>query len=688
MGSEANPTGRFMLVPKQKREGVGIGGLTARVVQLELVHEKDYGLIGEETIRVRRKLPTENTKRASRTKTCSSATISAEIESRMNETPPAQQTNECNEEHPDHSDYPGYQDRQFHQDKQDSRSRPRYFPNNGNVVNVENSSLLQKLKALRKVTFDENLGVDECPRISMKDTKIIGEHPKARERSNSLNSEVGRDMAMISLKRSHQEGCEEVGSSTDGSEQGIIFLSSDDYETDESDDASDSDQESENSGNQSEESSEASIEENEIKGMDLDFDMKMAANDDMDSQSDTTSVSADKNREIFEQNDEEMDGELDREIDESKERVNSQICATRVSTEESPSKEGAQDAGKDNSEGRHHETIIGAISDRRTGDEGDASRISPSELSQYREGFMESVEDLVLHESPMTEAGGCAGHYDSELSQLSIAMSWKATQYTIDVSDTDSWRPREPRSSGLLNETGEDIVDGSSPVVAISRGRKSTGLHTRRRRTFSVRPLILTTNRPSPPPSSEIEEYQTVIPEIPETQFSTTRDESPELGETQVSYNSDQLGHPIHDEMLFEDDGDNLLHSSQCSFIPEEVPNDIYFCRASQLLKEHQTPKSRCKSTPARLRLDSFPNITTLTSAQPRIGSITNEAAEIRPLLRCSQQSYQPTPRSQTNLSHLTRQASFAFGTVPVSARKRTKTLPFVPPFKKSSLGI
>ncbi|ESZ95357.1 hypothetical protein SBOR_4213 [Sclerotinia borealis F-4128] len=654
VGSEANSTGRFMPMPKQKRISVTIWGLTTRVGQLDLVCERGHKLIDEPTGQA------EN-KRSPNKKIAIIAPVLFELESQAGETVQIRQT--------------GQENQKIHEDHQDDRYMPGYLPDNQNTPNVEySSSLSQSLKVSRKVTFEERVQVAQRARTPLLDPQKFGEFLNAKERHNSLDSRICQEIAMVRLKRCHSESSEDDGSSVDESDRSVVSISSDSDGTEESEEIS-------------EDNNEEMDEGQEIAG---DFDVETVSEGLLDS--DTTSISdEEESSEVSEKSDEEIDGEDEEDRGEYfnvqavlKEQVDSQIGATRISCEDDLSEVGER-SKEDDSRNDMHNSDEGALQNEQVVVEGDAVRISTiEELSQCKENSAEPFEDLIPDESQITEADTNGENGDSQPSQLSIIMSWKNTQT---IQEADIWRPRKPRSSSVMNETEEDIVDSPSPVFAIAKRRKSSGLQARRRGVFGSRPLALTISRPSTSPSPEIEESQIVVPEIPETQFIATRDVSPELGESQASNMSNELEDPISNALLPGDHEGLSPRFSQLSFVPDEIPEQTYFCRASQLLEEYQTPKSRSKSTPGRFH-PVYSRIALPTSAQPTIGTTASEAFEARTSPKFSQQSYQPTPRSEKSLSRLTRQASFAFGTLPVSARKRTKTLPFVPPFKRPNLSV
>ncbi|QSZ34204.1 hypothetical protein DSL72_005793 [Monilinia vaccinii-corymbosi] len=673
VGSEANPTGKFMLVPKQKRVSVSMWGLTTRVGQLDLVCEKDYGPIDESNGQARRVFPVRKPIRPLIKKTISNAPVLIEVESQVGEKYQAQQIDQCD---------------QGHRDKQGDRPMQEHTHDDENTTNVKCSSPLpQKLTVSGKVRSGQRVEVDQLLKTSSLDSCPSREHAKDKERRTSSGSQGFREMKIIRLRRYHHESdSEEEESSVDESGQSSVRTSSDDDESRESDEASnDSDEEMD-------------VDTGDENEREEDLGRPAALEGTVDGQGGATELSSEReSSEGSKQSDEEMAYRVENEYRRwgcfnlqapSGEQVSSQIYATRISTENHSSEVSEQstegyDTGEKNNYSSDGETAL----DEQVGDEGHAIRNSTEELSQCRETFMEPFEDLTPDESQIARAE--TGEYgdDNQPSQPFIAMSLKSK---MAIPEADIWRPRKPVLSGVMNETREDIVDSPSPASDIAKRRSSTGLQLRKRRTFSSRPLALTTCRPNTPPSPEIRETQVLEPEIPETQITATRDMSPELGgsTSQASDGFNYLENPMRDELL-DKVGDILPHYSQLSFVPEEIQEENYFDRASQPLKEsYHTPKSRAKSTPYRYNLGSA-DFTTPAAVRPSTGDTSSLACGTKVSPKSSQLSYAPTPRPDKSLSSITRKASFALGTLPASVRrKRAKTLAFIPPFKKARLGI
>ncbi|KAF7869735.1 hypothetical protein EAF04_004519 [Stromatinia cepivora] len=652
IGCEANSTGQFMLVPKQKRVSVSIWGLTTRVAQLELVREKDYGLVEESNGQIKRRPSAIKSTRPPNKQAKLNVPVFVEPKTQAVETGDAQQNDQDNQNH------------QEHDDNQKDRPMNGYLHDDEITLNVENNSPPPRNpKVCRKVTFDERVDVDQ------------------RTRMHSSDSSVRRDMEVMYSESCHRGESEEDGLSGHESGRSVVSISSDDDDREESDESS----------------NDSSEEMNEEQQMEGDSDAQTTSGEDMDSQSDATSISAaEELSEVSENSDEEMDeeDEDEEEIGESSTvqavlegKMNKQVDEGRISTE-NPSEAGEPTSKEGDNRDNFHDSDEEVDLHKQLRGVEEITTVSLLEGSNQHKDSS-PFEDLILKESQMTEAGANEENDDSQPSQLSVAMSWQNTAYAMSIPEANTWRPRKPKPSSVMNETGEDIVDSPSPISAIVKRRRSTGLQIHRRRTFSSRPLALTTSRPATPPGLEVDETQVVVPEIPETQFAAAREVSPELGRSQVTDLSDELENSTIDALPPDDQENFLPHFSQLSFIPEDIPEESYFYRASQsLMGSFETPKSRAKSTPARLYPEYNQAIVTPASIQPSTETTASVVSATRTSPKFSQQSYQPTPRSEKSLSRLTRQASFAFGTLPISARKRAKTLPFVPPFKKTTLQI
>ncbi|TEY85764.1 hypothetical protein BOTCAL_0012g00190 [Botryotinia calthae] len=628
VGAEASPTGRCMLLPKQKRVCVSIWGLTTRVAQLELVREKDYGLVGEPNDQAKRRAPAKKINRNSKKKATINAPLVNEAESQADKSGEIQQ-----------NDY----DSQSHEDCEtnlDDQPMHGYLSGDKMIPGAENNYLSPPTgKVCRRVTFDERVEVDRRVRIPSLDSETSQGAFEVRGGSDSSDSTIWQDMEKVRLKRCHEEDSEEDVLSVNESGRSTISISSDVDEMEESDGSGD------DSDDEMDDEDEADDEnEHEDEGESGKYFNMQAVH--------------------AQQSDEPVDGDI-------------------LSTKDESGEESQQSNEKDDDRDDFYTSEEDAILNKPVGgDEKIIGMFVSRRLNQHKE--TSSTQGLIVQGPQTTRT---EGNYGSQVSQLSIAMSLQNTTQASRIPEADIWRPRRPKSSDIMNETQEDIFDSPGPISTIAK-RKSTGLQTRRWTTFRSRPLALTTDRPSTPPSPEIQETQIVTPEKLETRLITVRDISPELGESQVSNTLDEFDESIPDALLLTSN-ESSFRSSQLSFIPDEIPEETYFCRASQVLEEHKTPPmSRSKSTPGRFHPDHFKRIAIPTYAQPITETTASEVSALSMSPNFSQQSYRPTPSSEKSLSRLTRQASFASGTLPGSARKRTKTLPFKPPFKQPILKI
>ncbi|KAF7872803.1 uncharacterized protein EAF02_008874 [Botrytis sinoallii] len=610
VGAEANPTGRCMLLPKQKRACVSIWGLTVQVAQLELVREKVHELVGELNAQAERRVPAEKTKRRLKKKATLSASVMIELESQANKTGESPQ---------DDQDSQSHEDRDANQDDQPMHG----YLSGDELISVAEvkSPLPPTRKGPRRVTFDEKVEIDRRVRIPSSDCENLDDSFEVRRRKKSSDSAVWLNMETVCLKRCHDEDSEEDSEddvlSINESERSVISIASDNV--------NDEMEESDGSGYDSDE--EMGDEEEE---------------DEAEDQNENEHENEEESGECFD-----VLGVHGKQSDES-------IDGIILSTEDESREENQQGNGKDDDRDDFYASEKDAIPNKPVGGEEEITGVFVSE------------------------------GLNSQASQLSIAMSLQTTTQALKLPEAGGWRIRKPKSSDVMNETQEDIFDSSSPISTIVK-RKSTGLHTRRRTTFRSRPLALTIDRPSTPPSPEIPETQIAAPQIPEARLIAVRDISPELGESQPSNTPDEFDRFILDAPPPTSHGQSL-HSSQLSFIPDEIPDETYFCRASQVLEEHKTPMSRSKSTQvASISITSRAlRIPLMPSQTPRLRRAGHLLRACRP--SSHNKSYRPTPRSEKSLSRLTRQASSAWGTLPGSARKRTKTLPFKPPFKKPNL--
>ncbi|KAF7945970.1 uncharacterized protein EAE97_005008 [Botrytis byssoidea] len=599
--------------------------------QLELVREKVYGLVDELNGQAERTVPAKKTERRIKKKDTLGASVMIEPGSQASKTGENQQDD---------------QDSQSHEEcdtNQDDQPMHKYLFSGEMIPVAEtNSPPPPTGRGCRRVTFDERVECDRRVRISSLDSEKSEESFEVKRRENSLDFAILRDMDAVRLKRCHDEDSEEDVSSDNESERSIISILSDDDEMEESDvSGDDSDEEM---GNE---------EEDEAEDEDEDENEKRAESGES---FDVLGVHGKQSDELF-------DGNISPNEDES-------------------SEENQQSNEKNDDRDDVYASEKGSMLDKPMGGEEEITGVFVSEgLVRNRE--ISPIDELIVQESQTTRT---EGNKNSQVSQPSIVMSRQISTQVSKTPEADDWSIRMPKSSEVMNETQEDIFDSSSPISAIVK-RQSISLITRRRTTFRSRPLVLTIDRPSTPPSPEIPETQIVAPQMPEARLIAVREISPELGESQVSNTPDEFEKFILDAPP-PASHEQSLHSSQLSFIPDEIPDETYFCRASQALEEHKTPMSRSKTTPGRFHPDHFKSIANPTYAQPNTEATESKASAPSMSPKFLQLSYRPTPRSEKSLSRLTRQASSTLGTLPGSARKRTKTLPFKPPFKKPIMKI
>ncbi|KAF7886249.1 hypothetical protein EAF00_010352 [Botryotinia globosa] len=630
VGAEANPTGRCMPLPNQKRVCISMWGLTTRVAQLELVREKFYGLVDELNGQAERTVPAKRTeRRMKKKKDTPGASVMIE---------PGSQASKTGENQQDDQDSQSHEECDTNQDDQPMHE----YLSSGEMIPVAeiNYPPPPTGRGSRRVTFDERVEFDRRVRISSLDSEEFEESFEVKRRKNSFDFAVSRDMEAVRLKRCHDEDSEEDVSSDNESERSVIGISSDDDDMEESDGSGDESDEEMGDGEEDEDEEENEKEKEKEEESGECFDVR--------------GVHGKQSDELF-------DGNI-------------------LPTKDESSEENQQSNEKDDDRDDSYASEKYAILNNPMGGEEEITGVFVSEgLVRNRE--ISPIDELTVQESQTTRT---EGNKNSQVSQPSIVMSRQIGTQVSKIPEADDWSIRRPKSSDVMNETQEEIFDSSSPISAIVK-RKSTSLNTRRRTTFRSRPLALAIERPSTPPSPEIPETQIVAPQMPEPRLIAVRDISPELGESQVSNTPDEF-----DKFTLDApppaSHEQSLHSSQLSFIPDEIPDKTYFCRASQVLEEHKTPMSRSKTTPGRFHPDHFKSIVNPTYAQPNTGTTESKASAPSMSPKLSQLSYRPTPRSEKSLSRLTRQASSALGTLPGSARKRTKTLPFKPPFKKPIL--
>ncbi|KAF5872582.1 uncharacterized protein Bfra_005943 [Botrytis fragariae] len=627
VGAEANPTGRCMLLPRQKRACISIWGLTTRIAQLELVREKVHGLVDELNSQAERRVPAKNTKRRLKKKATLNASVMMKLESQADKTGESQQ---------DDQDSQSHENRDAHQDDQSMRG---YLSGDEMISVAEVNSLSPPTrKGSRRVIFDERIEIDRRVRIPSLDSENPEDSFEVKRRKTSSDSAVWHNMETVRLNRCHDEDSEQDVLSINELKRSIISISSDNDEMEESDGSGG------DSGEETGDEDEAEDEnEHENEGESGECFNVLGVRE--------------------KQSDELIDGNI-------------------LSTEDESSEQSQQCNGKDDDRDEFYASEEETILNKPVGGEEEITEMFVSK-GLVRNKKICPIDESLVQESQTTRT---EGKDNSQLSQLSIAMSWHNSTQVLKIPEADDWRPRRPKSSDVMNETQEDIFDSSSPISTIAK-RRSTGLQVRRWTAFRGRPLALTVGKPPTPPSPKIPETQIVAPKIPETRLIAVRDISPELGESQVSNTPNEFNESIPDALLLTSNK-SPLHSSQLSFIPDEIPEETFFCRASQVLGEHKTPVSRSKSTPGRFYPAQFKSIATPIYAQPNTETTESETSAPSMSPKFSQQSYRPTPKSEKSLSRLTRQASSALGTLPGSARKRTKTLPFKPPFKKPILKI
>jgi hypothetical protein len=228
-----------------------------------------------------------------------------------------------------------------------------------------------------------------------------------------------------------------------------------------------------------------------------------------------------------------------------------------------------------------------------------------------------------------------------------------------------SWCPRVPDTSGSAIEPEEEIVD--SPTPAPLQNRKDIRRRpSRRQSAFRNQQLtIVESLRNSPVPEKELTSIQDVkksvilddsqkvirrsqASTVPETQFST----KPTIPETRLSY----------------------------------VPQDSYIEQSmgqlSQLIQGSNLRQT--KSMPAHVysAQQEQHGGTMMAGGIIMTGAFQHTAYPTKSASRMPT-SLEESPSKEKSLRTLTMQASLSLGTMPGSARKRTVSLQFNPPFKK-----
>jgi hypothetical protein len=231
-----------------------------------------------------------------------------------------------------------------------------------------------------------------------------------------------------------------------------------------------------------------------------------------------------------------------------------------------------------------------------------------------------------------------------------------------------SWRPRLPKTSGLVMEVDEDIIDSPTPalpqvrqVVHRRSSRRRAGLGSQqltvvRSRRNSLIPENELTNASDTQGSVELGDSRTIIRRsLPDENSETQRESQPEIPETQFSF--------VH----------------QRSYIERAL---------GQLSSPVRRPSlSRTKSMPAHVFFlqpnqgsdEMLAGGITVAEAFQHTVSPVKSGSRLRTLLGGS------PGRQEQSLKALTRQASLNLGTLPESARKRTISLQFKPPFLPST---
>jgi hypothetical protein len=296
----------------------------------------------------------------------------------------------------------------------------------------------------------------------------------------------------------------------------------------------------------------------------------------------------------------------------------------------------------------------------------------------------------------------------------------------------DSYRPTQPISSGKLIEVAEDIDTSPTPILsrqrALSQRRSQSQRLAQQRR--QSQPLRLVRSSRSPELGNNAADYDTQgSVELGGTQREIGRESqgSIELGGNQtllrhqsIVNNNDSQGSTIlggtqplvHQPSVPKAHGKSSAAIPESQFEPEtelELEHEVresqqshvpdsgsYFTRASQQLQDpvRSSRLSRTKSTPAR---PAFFGLRNENSEMMAKGITMAEAFSYTPQPSPIKHSPSKTSRlptlpeegssQQKSLKTLARQASVGMGTMPGTARKRMKSLPFIPPFKLTPDG-
>jgi hypothetical protein len=246
-------------------------------------------------------------------------------------------------------------------------------------------------------------------------------------------------------------------------------------------------------------------------------------------------------------------------------------------------------------------------------------------------------------------------------------------------SDPDSsWRPRVPEHSGMPMEVEEEIVDAGSPIRAQTRSRTTTRrLSSRRNSGIGSQPLTIVRSRPSSPSSNPL------FTSLQDSQGSIILGEPP-----RAVRRPSEISIP---ETQFVDDPEVL--ETRFTFVP---PPTGYFDQARRGLAESTpglNPLTRTNSMPVQMHTIYRPSplmvghismtqvFNHTLSRNPLTAGSASMSSPVRPASRLPT-LMEETSDQMKSLKALTRQASLGW-TVPESAKKRTVSLPFTPPFKK-----
>jgi len=239
------------------------------------------------------------------------------------------------------------------------------------------------------------------------------------------------------------------------------------------------------------------------------------------------------------------------------------------------------------------------------------------------------------------------------------------------INDFDSsWRPRIPDTSGSDMQVDEEIVDSPTPPRELEGAASSRRESLRRRSSIRSQPLHVVDQLP-----------ESASFEMPPAVTHDSQGGSIILGDTRNfrrSYPADIPETQVDEEEEIETQ-------------VVKVPNGSYFSQASQRLSQPLRPSivNRTISTPIRARSRVHFNLHQNDDSNGLMaGGISMSAAfrhTVSPVKSSPnrQSSQVQTPSQPRTLKELTRSASQGLGTLHGSARKRTVSLPFKPPFKQ-----